>query len=78
MAEEKQKNGKVSWGIFIWAIGIIIVAIGWCFLVTDSLSKKVEASNNSLNEIKISTARIETNVAWIMDALKENPTIIKK
>ena len=64
-------NGKqVSWQIFIWAIGIILIAFGFIFNGLAVLSGNEENSRKDMTEIKGDIREIKTNVAWIIKAME--------
>jgi len=69
--ERKIKNGKVSWVIFVWAIGIILVLFGTLFTIYGSLSGSVNCVVKENSDIKGDIKSLVTDVGWIKSTLAE-------
>ena len=65
--ETDTKKRYVSWQIFVWAIGIITVVIGWCFVAQANTSEKVDKYNQQLLEIRTQLSQIQTDLQWIKE-----------
>ena len=75
MAENNQnnlKNRKVTWVVFTWSIGIIFLLFAIVFNVMAGLNHKIEKAVDDTAEIKMDVREIKTNVAWIMESIKNN------
>ena len=65
--ETDTKKRYVSWHIFIWAIGIITIVIGWCFVAQATTSRKLDEYNGQLLEIRTQLSQIQTDLQWIKE-----------
>jgi len=65
--ETDTKKRYVSWHIFIWAIGIITIVIGWCFMTQATTCEKVDEYNQQLLEIRTQLSQIQTDLQWIKE-----------
>ena len=65
--ETDTKKRYVSWHIFIWAIGIITIVIGWCFVAQANTSEKVDEYSQQLLEIRTQLSQIQTDLQWIKE-----------
>ena len=74
------KNRKVPWIIFVWAIGIFTLALGWIFTSLYNLDSKVEVSKIETTDMKVMMAEIKTDVSWIKQMMEKSQNIqtIKK
>ncbi|MFH1759490.1 MAG: hypothetical protein ABIA63_00180 [bacterium] len=72
------KNGKVTWTIFAWSIGVILVLFGTCFTILDRINGNVAAGIQERNELKTGQAEIRTNLEWIVKTLQEQNQTLKE
>ncbi|MBX4188109.1 MAG: hypothetical protein KW793_03165 [Candidatus Doudnabacteria bacterium] len=63
-------KGNVSFQIFAWAIGIVIVVVGWMFTKMNALESKVDVAINANNQVLVQLSQIQTDILWIKDKLK--------
>ncbi len=61
---------KVSWFIFVWAIGIILVAIGWIFTSITALSSKNDENKAEISNVEGDVKEIKSNILWIKESLQ--------
>lgn len=54
---------KVSWNVFTWAMGIILVVIGWGFFSTNAVSA-------DMTSMRTDIATMKSDISWIKEALK--------
>lgn len=71
MNSEEIKNKKVSWTIFAWALGIILLLFTIVFGVMAGLNDKVDNSNSDVVEMKVDIGVIKTDVGWIKGDYQE-------
>jgi hypothetical protein len=61
----EEKERKVSWTVFVWAMGITLIVIGWMFTKMNSLEAKVETIATQSNRIEVQLSQIQTDLQWI-------------
>lgn len=61
--EEHKKT--VSWTIFSWALGIILILFGIGFNMQVALSNKIDKYVNDNKTIESQLSRIQTDIEWI-------------
>ena len=61
---DKEKN-YVSFSIFTWAIGIIVVIIGWMLVANSALSARVNEISIDSITIQTQLSQIQTDLSWI-------------
>ena len=66
---EQYKDKYVSWFVFIWAIGILTLCLGWSFKTQAQLNDKVDIYSNQLLEIRTQLSQIQTDLMWIKDKI---------
>ncbi len=69
--QPNQKNGKVSWVMFVWAIGIILVAFGWLFNNVQAVQNRVDGYQDDMNQVKTDVSVIKNDVGWIKQVMAE-------
>ena len=68
--KEEVKEG-VSWKVFIWAMGIILLLFGWLIVANASVSNKIDVTNQTYVEIRTQLTKISTDIEWIKEAVKK-------
>lgn len=62
-------EAKVSWRVFIWAIGIILLLFGFCFTQISFANNKADNLRDKLevqiSEIQSQLTEISVDVKWI-------------
>jgi len=61
----------VRWTIFAWAIGIILIVIGWTFMRTTASDKIAQEAKNGIQELKATILVIQNDVQWIRQILEK-------
>ena len=65
------ENKKVSWQVFVWAMGIILIVIGWTFMRTNASDEKaqkaLDLSSESSGNIKV----LVNDVQWIKQMMEK-------
>ena len=71
--QELKEAGKegVSWKVFIWAMGIILLLFGWLIVANASVSNKIDVTNQTYVEIRTQLTKISTDIEWIKEAVKK-------
>jgi hypothetical protein len=71
MAEEnnKKNNKNVNWIVFAWAMGIILLILGYFFTSMNGLQAKVDGSTIGTNDLKVQMAQLQVDVSWIKNAI---------
>ena len=69
---KKQERSHVSWAIFIWAIGLLLVGIGWNLSRTAITEAVAQEAKNGISELKGEIGIIKTNVEWIRQIMEKN------
>jgi hypothetical protein len=54
-----------------WAIGILIVGIGWLFTCYAGLSARVQAISDYQSDINSRLTKIETDLSWIRSYMEK-------
>ena len=72
MSEKTEERKKVDWYIFIWAIGIIIVIVGWIFVSLAQIQVYQSAQSVKDTEIRVQLSQIQTDILWIREKLSKN------
>ena len=68
--KEEVKEG-VSWKVFIWAMGIMLLLFGWLIVANASVSNKIDVTNQTYVEIRTQLTKISTDIEWIKEAVKK-------
>jgi hypothetical protein len=55
-----------------WAIGILIIGIGWLFTCYTGLSARVQAISDYQSDVNARLSVIENNISWIREYLEDN------
>ena len=63
--QNKKPQRYVNWQVFVWVIGIMTIAMGWCFMTQATTCKKVDQYNQQLLEIRTQLSQIQTDLSWI-------------
>jgi len=69
LIEDRGKNNNNKYLKLV--IPVLIVAIGWLFLMNSRADNKIEKVQNGYTEIKSQLSQIQESISWIKDALKE-------
>lgn len=74
------QNKHVSWTVFVWVIGIILIVFGIAFNIMAGINGKVENHDEKLHTMSEDVAVIRTDVGWIKKHIEENgfEAIMKK
>lgn len=70
MSETRQEK-YVTFKIFTWAIGIIIVVFGWLFAVNNALSSRVNDVSSDSLVVQTQLAQIQADLVWIKNNLNK-------
>lgn len=65
------ENKKVSWQVFIWALGIILIAIGWTFIRTNASEEKSNTAVERVGAVEGDIKSIKTDISWIKETLSK-------
>ena len=71
---ERDLKAKVSWIVFVWAIGIITAALFTMFSYTNNLASKGNIRDVEMAKIQTQLANIESLLVDIKIDLKEHKT----
>jgi len=71
---DERMDSYVSWKIFVWAMGIILMLFGWLINSDILLSNKTSFNRDSFYSIKVDIQELKTNIVWIVEALKKGDT----
>lgn len=77
MENFEDKKGKVSWKVFIWALGIILILFGMVFSQINSVTNTVQASNKDTTDIKVQLSQIQTDLQWIKQNISLEASSLK-
>ena len=69
LIEDRGKNNNNKYLKLV--IPVLIVAIGWLFLMNSRADNKIEKVQNGYTEIKSQLSQIQESISWIKDTLKE-------
>lgn len=61
---DKEKN-YVSFTVFSWAMGIIMVVLGWVLVANSALSARVNEISIDYVAIQTQLSQIQTDLSWI-------------
>jgi hypothetical protein len=68
--DKKFQKDNVSWQVFVWAMGIFLVIVGYgaskIYAMEERETKRLEA----INEIRVQLQDIRTNIEWIRGTLE--------
>lgn len=70
MEENNRLNEKVSWKIFIWIIGVMIIILGWIFAGMAATNNRVNHIREDSVEIKMFMSEVKTDLGWIKEQFK--------
>ncbi len=72
--QQNNNSKKVSFTVFTWVIGIIIIIVGWLFAYINGVSGRVDNFTNNFNtdivKIQVQLSQIQTDILWIKDRLE--------
>lgn len=74
----KKVDTRVSWQVFVWAIGILIVIIGIAINYSLSANTKSDETAKQTSEIKGDIKAINTSLNFIQNSLVEIKQDIKR
>lgn len=74
---ENEAKNKVSWVVFVWAIGILTLAFGFGVNYITSLSSKVSTAEVEMAKIQTKLANIEVLLVEIKSDLRTHDTVKK-
>lgn len=60
----------VSWQIFAWAMGLLLIIFGVVFSNQSALANKVDVNQDTVSSIKTDVATIKEAVTWLKDNQK--------
>jgi len=69
--EDERKNGYVSWTVFTWAIGIILIVFGWFITSLGATNTQVKETKEVISTVKEDVREVKTNISWIVDIMKQ-------
>jgi len=58
-------DGVVTYKVFFWAMGIVVVVFGWIITTNLSLNTQLQSSLTNQNQILVELAKIQNDVGWI-------------
>ena len=61
----------VSWSVFSWALGIILILFGIGFNMQVALSNKVDEYMKDNRNVSAQLSQIQTDIAWIKITLQD-------
>lgn len=70
MPETDNKMKWVPWVIFVWAIGIILIILGWVIFAEAAINTRLAEHEDKDNIIQTQLAAIQTNIDWIRKTLE--------
>lgn len=59
----------VNWKIFVWAMGLIVIVLGWQFVRLDRVIGKVDMIQEQTADVRTDVASIKTAVEFIAKEL---------
>ena len=62
-------NKRVQWVVFVWAIGLLGVGIGWSLFAQASVEKKIQDSNTQYVQIQSQLSGIQADLVWIKKSI---------
>jgi type II secretory pathway component PulL len=65
MNKKTNNNNKVSWIIFAWTIGVVLVIMGFMFTQIGNLSAKTDVYQKDQVDMKVMLASIQSDLVWI-------------
>lgn len=68
---EKNETKYVPWLVFVWAMGIFIVIIGWILYGYSALSADVQQYNVDIAKINVQLSQIQNDLSWIKIELQK-------
>ena len=71
-------ENKVSFKVFIWAIGIIMTVMSLILSSHVNTNKKVDAVKNDLADIRVDISAMRTDISWIKTTIADNKNITFK
>ena len=66
-----QCKNKVEFKVFIWAISLIAIVLGWILVAQNNLNCKVDIYQKEMVEIQTTLAGISVDIQWIKQKLNE-------
>ena len=80
MPEANHQVRVVSFQIFVWAIGLILLIFGVGFNTINAISNRAEKTTETIGAVKEDISSIRTDISWIRTSLIEmkNQSQIKK
>ena len=70
MSQENKTRKSVPWVIFVWAIGIIFLAMAVLTRAQASTSIKLDNHIERSQEIRTDISAIKTDIQWIKNTLE--------
>ena len=64
-------KGKVPWAVFVWALGLFVVAMGLIGNLAMSASSEASAAKDTIWEVKVKVEGIEKDVGWIRKYIED-------
>lgn len=59
------KRDNVSFALFSWAMGVILIVLGWMFSQINSVNAAVAQTTNAQAQIQVQLSQIQTDLSWI-------------
>ena len=78
MPEENNRNGKVSWKIFVWALGVILILFTTISGLLAAMNASIVKGSEETQNLKVQQATMLETLTWIKDATKENSDTLKE
>ena len=69
---------KVNLRIFMWAIGIMTLVLGWLFTFQCTTNERVDRVEDNMSNMRVDIGIIRTDVSWIKSAMAEAKNITLK
>ncbi|MCL5069669.1 MAG: hypothetical protein M1308_02035 [Actinobacteria bacterium] len=76
--QDEKIDSKVSWQIFIWVIGILIIIIGIAINYSLGASEKADNAIQQVGDVKGDIKAINTSLNFIQGTLVEIKQEVKK
>jgi len=63
----EQLKNKVNWTAFTWAIGILLLVMGWLITSSSRIENKIDVMHDNHTEMKEDIRELKTDISWLKE-----------
>lgn len=63
-------KNAVSWKVFAWAMGVVLLLFGVVFTSMASINVKLDEHTKEYTKIQVQLSQIQTDISWVKSQLK--------